>query len=335
MTAERDIAGFALPFATGITTAVYMCTSRIMATGHITAVLLAAVMAGVLCMMHPVHRSMNAATLRCIITATALCCGLLTGISGTMKAISDTAPCSPISHLATDFRQSLCALTDSIPFKCGETNAIIKALITGDRSSLSRQCISAFRDSGASHILALSGLHLGIIYGLLSRLLSFIGNSPTAKVIRSLLTVSSCGFYAIATGAGASITRALLFIIIAEAARLSGRYRNTAGTLMSALMIQLLIDPTSTESIGFQLSYAAMAGIAFIYPRLKGFWPESGKAWMRPMSWIWNSAAMSISCQLTTGPLAYIHFGTFPQYFLITNLIALPLTGLVIPISLL
>ena len=114
--------------------------------------------------------------------------------------------------------------------------------------------------------------------------------------------------------------------------RLCNRYRSTAQVLMTSLFLQLLISPESIRDIGFQLSYAAIAGIAFIFPPLKSMWPE-GKGSV--LKWIWTSAAMSISCQITTGPLAYFYFGSFPQHFLLTNLIAIPLTGLIIPLSLL
>jgi competence protein ComEC len=101
---------------------------------------------------------------------------------------------------------------------------------------------------------------------------------------------------------------------------------------MSALLIQLLISPESARDIGFQLSYSALAGIAFIFPWLKNLWPD-GKGGL--MKWMWVTASMSVSCQITTGPLAYFYFGTFPQHFLLTNLIAMPLTGLIIPSGLL
>ena len=235
---------------------------------------------------------------------------------------------------------------DRIRFTDPDTNAIIKALIIGDRSDIPRHVTDAFRESGASHILALSGLHLGIIYGILTRLLSFMGNSPAARLARSLATVLTCGLYTLATGAGASIVRAFIFILFAEAARLHGRFRSTGTVLMSALLVHLVIDPPAIREVGFQLSYAAMAGIAFIFPWLKGFWPEDTSeksSWMagilkhspRPLRWIWTTASMSIACQITTGPLAWFYFGTFPVHFLLTNLIAIPLTGLIIPVALL
>ena len=224
---------------------------------------------------------------------------------------------------------------DSISFHSRDTNAIIKALLIGDRSDIPAHITEAFRESGASHILALSGLHLGIIYAISTKLLSFIGNSLWARGIRSIATVLICGFYTLATGAGASITRAFLFILIGETARLTGRFRSTGTVLMTSLLIHLAIIPQDLREAGFQLSYAAMAGIAFILPWLSRFWPETAERKSHPLKWMWNTAAMSISCQITTGPIAYMYFGTFPVHFLLTNMIALPLTGIIIPASLL
>jgi competence protein ComEC len=102
---------------------------------------------------------------------------------------------------------------------------------------------------------------------------------------------------------------------------------------MSSLLIQLCITPQAISSVGFQLSYAAMAGIAFIYPWIRNFWPGKGRDgfFRNHVRWIWDSAALSISCQLATGPLVYLYFGSIPKHFIMTNLAALPLTGLLIP----
>ena len=121
---------------------------------------------------------------------------------------------------------------------------------------------------------------------------------------------------------------------------MTGRLHSLKQVLMASLLIQVIIDPVSVRSVSFQLSYAAMAGIAFIYPWLRDFWPSGkagkngGRVLVRSMRWVWNSTALSISCQLTTGPLAYLYFGTVPRHFLLTNLISLPLTGFIIPCAL-
>ena len=224
----------------------------------------------------------------------------------------------------------------AIPYPHGRSGALVQALLTGDRNGLDRETVTAFRSSGASHILALSGLHLGLIYLLIRKVFSCIGNSPAAKRIRSLLTVGATGFYALMTGAGASVVRAWLYICFSEAAVLSpGRRKEPARILLSALTVQLALKPAVIGSVGFQLSYLAMLGIAVLYPRLRDWYPAPRTRLERadPMRRIWNAAALTLSCQAFTAPLAWIRFHTFPKYFLLTNLLSLPLSSAVMMVS--
>lgn len=332
MTVERETAGFVLPFAAGTIAATLIATHIAITQVHCTIPILITV-AGFSCLIHPSHKTWNWRLIQAIICIVAISCGIWTGFSDKFISISSPGYNTTLTGQAEVLCCSLKCHIDNIPFRNNETAEIIKALITGERSGISRETITAFRSSGASHILALSGLHLGIIYGIITRILSVAGNNTFVRIIRSALIVSLCGIYTLATGAGASITRAFLFVTIGEIALLNGRKRDLGDILLASLFIQLVIWPESATDIGFQLSYAAMAGIAFIFPRLKKFLREDKVP--KPVRWVWNSAAMSISCQLTTGPLAYCYFGTFPEYFLLTNLIALPLAGLIIPAALL
>ena len=257
--------------------------------------------------------------------------GFFINSSSHLASLTDT---NWIRNYAIGLGERMQLWIDNIPFESERTNAIIKALLTGNRSDITNEITEAFRKSGASHILALSGLHLGIIYLIINKLTTIVGNSPQGKIIRSLLCIATCTTYTFATGANASIFRAMLFIIVRETAILMHRPTDLKTIVISCLTIHLILDPSDITSIGFQLSYAAIASIAWIYPWLSGLWgdTEDGKTIMKR---IWNSASLSISCQLTTGPLAYWYFGTFPQYFILTNLIALPLTGIIIPLALL
>ncbi len=223
---------------------------------------------------------------------------------------------------------------DSLPFDDGQNNALVKALLTGDRSGLSRETAASFRDSGAAHILALSGLHLGIIYGVTAKAVRILGNSPSAAKIKSVLIILTTGAYCIMVGSGPSISRAFLFILIRESAALAGRTGDLRTTLCSSFVLQICIDAEAVRSVSFQLSYLAIAGIAYIHPFLKNMYPPGGPR-RSPLRWIWDSASLSIACQTATGPLAWARFGTFPVYFIITNLISLPLTGILIPSAIL
>lgn len=314
-----------------------------------------------------------------------LTAGVFCAATSTLTSLGAVAGKPLFAGLAADFR----SMISSIPFPHEGTAPLVNALLTGDRSSLDSSVMNSFRDSGASHILALSGLHLGIIYGILLKVTSIFGKHPTVKAVRSLIIISLCGIYTLATGASPSLVRAFLFILVNETARLTHRSNNPLRVYCAALFIQTTINPQVISSTGFQLSYLAMAGIFLLYPALKKWYPQEAAgdmliengagltesdglegvmidkdagltesdvleggmidkgccrasrcwtSWMKTIvssapRKIWDAAALTISCQIFTGPLAWWKFGTFPKYFLLTNLLSLPLTSAVMLLS--
>ena len=253
---------------------------------------------------------------------------IASGIPEYGSGIVSTAAAQAVGHLR--------ATIDAIPYPSETTGPLVKALLTGDKSDLTKEITGIFRDSGASHILALSGLHLGVLYILLARLTAPLGNSPWIRRLRYSLIIVAALFYSIMTGATPSIIRAFLFITINETARLLGRKREPVRVLLAALTVQLALKPDVISSVGFQLSYMAMAGIFLLYPTLERIYPApSGSRLSRfnPFRKIWNTAMLSISCQIFTGPIAWHYFHTFPKYFILTNLVALPLTSAIMTLS--
>ncbi len=335
MTVEREFAGFVLPFTAGV----FLATGpALIRTAHFPALCTAslAVTAMLLmCLMHPYRRSIPAWIPWILLIMTGLSTGAFSGLTSSMASVSSLD--SSFMARVTGFGSGLGEAIDRVKFGSPTTNALLKALVTGERGDIPRSVAEAFRLSGASHILSLSGFHLGIIYGIIKCSLAGLGNSTGISRLRSVLIIFSCGFYTLATGAGPSIVRAFLFIMLGETVSMLRRHRSTSGLLFSALFIQSVFSPASIRSVSFQLSYAAMAGIAYIYPWLRNFWPgnpDDDRLFTKGVRWIWNSAAMSIACQITTGPLAYLYFKSFPVHFLLTNLIALPLTSILIPVGL-
>ena len=328
MEGARDGVKLALPFAAGILS--FSCFSLSIFHTHSAAGLSLVLLCS--CAIHTLYQ--NQSPYKVSILKIAIL-GYLAGIfvRANHSLYTLTSPdTSWLTYSAENIGQTLQNWIDNIAFKSHDTNALIKALLTGNRSEIPSHTTDAFRNSGASHILALSGLHLGIIYVIISKLLSVAGGNRKARLVNGILCILICTVYSLTTGAGASIIRALIFVIIREIARLLNRQPDLKDILASSLIIQLTLYPSDISNIGFQLSYAAIAGIAWIHPHLKKIWPEDSEPFLRR---IWDSASISISCQLTTGPLAWFYFGTFPQYFILTNLIALPLTGLIIPAALL
>ena len=338
MTAERDIAGFVLPFACGaalITASEHLLSSSF---PHLLNAALLLTVTSLCFLMHNNHKCLSTCILWALIITTGAGCGILcAGLEAWFPTYATGHP-GQIAETAADFAENIKLQIASVTFEDSRTNAVITALITGDRNGLEDEISGIFRKSGASHILALSGMHLGIIYGILKAALYALGNTRAAKTFRSILTVIICGFYTLSTGAGASIVRAFIFILLTETAGLTGRNADGKTILFSALLIQLVLAPDDIWNVGFQLSYAAVGGIVFIYPHLQKLWTDDrlNEGWTSKfLRWIWNCATLSVSCQITTGPIAYAYFGTFPLYFLITNLLAIPLVTLIIPAGLL
>ena len=269
MKAEREIAGIVLPFVIG--TAVFMYAGSMSALTSSALFSITLILIGFLLYIRD-HRISSVATWGILFLCMGIC-GALAASTDLQLSVSRQRETSWIVSAALDFCDRMQGTIDRIPFKSETTSQILKALLTGEKSGIPDEVRDAFRASGASHILALSGLHLGIIYGIVRFLTRWIGNTRKANAIRSIILISTCGFYTLATGAGASIVRAFIFILIGECARLSGRPAGLRTVMMAALMIHLTISPSSIKEVGFQLSYAAIAGIAYIFPWLQGFWP--------------------------------------------------------------
>lgn len=346
MVEARDIMGISVPFAAGVATGAVLCPFLSGGLPIITdSILLILICSTTLLVRFDKlsdRSGMRLASLsnhrgqRIVFAGIFLLTGIFSSLSHSIASGIPEYGSGIVSTAAAKAVGHLCAAIDAIPYPSVTTGPLVKALLTGDKSDLPKEITGIFRDSGASHVLALSGLHLGVLYLLLTRLTSPLGNSPKARKSRCSLIIVAALFYSIMTGATPSIIRAFLFITINETARLLGRKRDPVRVLLAALTVQLALKPDVISSVGFQLSYMAMAGIFLLYPTLERIYPApSGSRLSRfnPFRKIWNAAMLSISCQIFTGPIAWHYFHTFPKYFILTNLVALPLTSAIMTLS--
>ncbi len=210
-----------------------------------------------------------------------------------------------------------------------DAQAVLAAMVLGDKSALSKELRATYSATGASHILALSGLHLGIIYLLLTRL--------TLGRRRMWLTqvpvVLGIWAFALITGLSTSVVRAAMMISLYAVFSLGGRRQSPLGVLSFTAIIMLLFNSDSLYDIGFQLSFMAMLGILIFVPLFERMVSIRWLMEHRVVKWLMAMMTMSVAAQLTTAPLVAYHFGRFSTYFLLTNLLAIPIATLILYVA--
>lgn len=247
--------------------------------------------------------------------------------SNISTAVSRTSASVKIIMMARQFLSAKVSSTISGP----QEKAVLTALVTGDKSGLNSSTKMAYRNSGATHMLALSGLHVGIIYALLEGLLFFLGKSILSRHLKVIICAAFLILYAVMTGFSPSVQRATIMTVTLKLLQLSNRERGKWDAMLLSATIILLMDPAALMDIGFQLSYAAVFGIVAIYPEIKRaamIW--RGKWYGKYINPVWNIMAISTACQISTAPFTLYYFNELPFYFLLTNIIALPLVPMVI-----
>jgi competence protein ComEC len=216
--------------------------------------------------------------------------------------------------------------------KLGQTSiekderAIIQALILGQKKDISKELYVDFAAAGAVHILAVSGLHVGILFFLFSWLFKPFRVLRQGEFIHSLLIVICLWGFAFIAGLSPSVTRAVTMFTFFAFAKAINRETNTLNTLFLSYFVLLLINPLWLFQVGFQLSYLAVLSILLLHPKLSKLY--------RPRFFIdkvlWNIFSVSIAAQLGVIPLSLYYFHQFPGLFFITNIVVLPLLGIII-----
>ncbi|GAB4382400.1 MAG: ComEC/Rec2 family competence protein [Salibacteraceae bacterium] len=208
--------------------------------------------------------------------------------------------------------------------------AVVSALLVGYKHHLSARQVQAFASAGAMHVLAVSGLHVGIVFLIISMLLRPLKGDEKWKLwSRSTILLISLWLYAALTGLSPSVTRAATMFSFVIIAQLINRNTSIYNTIVVSAIFLLLINPYLIVEVGFQLSYLAVLGIVLLQPRIYELW--------HPENWIadklWAITAVSISAQVATFPLGLLYFHQFPNYFLLSNFVVIPAAMLIIPVG--
>lgn len=210
--------------------------------------------------------------------------------------------------------------------------AVVSALTVGDKSELSRELRATYSTAGASHVLALSGLHVGVLALLLSALLYPLRwLREGRRIILFVVAVFLWGF-AFLSGLSASVVRAVtmfsLYVLFTSVS--GGRHSGVCSWSLSAFLM-LVYNPFYLFDISFQLSFVAVFALLFFYPLVSNLWHPCH----RVARFIWQVTALSVSAQIGTLPFVAHYFGTFPTYFIISNLVVTPLASVILFFALL
>lgn len=226
---------------------------------------------------------------------------------------------------ANRFRKNIINHLERYEFKPNEL-AVIKALLLGYRQDINKNLYQDYVNAGAIHILAISGLHVGIILMILDFLLGFLKRFRYGLLIKTALILFLLWSFAAIAGFSASVLRAVtMFSAVAIGMNLKRPY-NIYNTLAISAFVLLLFNPLLLYQIGFQLSYLAVIGIVSIQPMLYRL--IKSKSWL--LDKIWQLTTVSIAAQIAIFPLTIFYFHQFPGLFLVSNVIIIPFLGLIL-----
>ena len=243
------------------------------------------------------------------------------------KLIQQKPTTTSIFAYANKLRDYINQKLEKYPFSKNDL-ALINALLLGQRQEISKETYESYANAGVIHILAISGLHIGIILLILNRIFNPIIYLKHGRIIKTVLLVVILWSFAIISGLSPSVTRAVtMFTVIAIAINYK-RPTNIYNTLAISAFFILLAKPMFLFEVGFQLSYLAVFGIVSMQPKLYRIWRFPKKYWITNK--LWEVLTVTLTAQLAIFPLTLFYFHRFPGLFFVTNLVIVPFLGIIL-----
>ncbi|WP_347374237.1 ComEC/Rec2 family competence protein [Aequorivita sp. Q41] len=221
--------------------------------------------------------------------------------------------------LAQNFRATIVEKLRQTKLKT-EERAIVQALILGEKKDIDKTLYTAYAAAGAVHILAVSGLHVGILYLILAFILKPLARIKYGLIVSSISIITLLWGFAMLSGLSPSVTRAVTMFSFFAAAKLFNRETNAINTLFLSFLTLLIINPLWLFQIGFQLSYLAVFFIVWLQPIFYKI--GYSKHWL--IRKVWSIVTVTLCAQIGVLPLSLYYFHQFPGLFLITNIVVLP-----------
>jgi competence protein ComEC len=232
-------------------------------------------------------------------------------------------------HYINLIKSKLLKSYDVKSFKTDNYN-LLMALLFGEKTELSKEISSNYTQAGIIHILAISGLHIALIYGIILWLTKPLLRFKKGKLYIFLLTLSVLWFYAILAGFSASIVRAAVMFSVVALAKIVNRQSNIYNSLAVSALLLLVYNPNYLFDVGFQLSFAAVLSIVIFQPLVRKYSYAKNIIILKTKELL----LISLVAQIGVLPLILYYFGQFPLLFLLANLIAIPLSSLILILGL-
>ena len=212
-----------------------------------------------------------------------------------------------------------------------DENAVASAILLGADDKLDADLNRKYASAGVSHILCVSGMHVGIVFMIVNYLLFFLSKNRQQKTIKTIILLLTVWFYAAMTGMAPSVMRASTMFTFVALGNLFRRQTNTYNSLLSSLFFLSCINPLILFDVSMQLSYSAVFGIVWLQRPIKNMYFPKTKLG----NYVWEIVAVSLVAQLLTAPFAMYYFHQFPTYFLLANIIIITFTPFVVGASML
>jgi len=204
--------------------------------------------------------------------------------------------------------------------------SIINALLLGQRQYISKELVDDYTKAGAIHILAISGLHIGILLLILTKLLYPLEKLKNGVFIKTVIIIITLWLFALFSGLSASVIRATTMFTFIAIGSVFQKNRVTEHSLITSMFLILLIKPMFLFDLGFQLSYLAVFSIVWIQPILYKIWSPKYKL----IDKTWQLITVSLAAQIGILPISLYYFHQFPGLFLLSNLVIIPLLGIIL-----
>jgi len=235
---------------------------------------------------------------------------------------------SPVCAYAINVRDNFLS-TLSQQGITGTEYAVTCAILLGYGAELTPEIRKSYQNSGTVHILSVSGLHVGLFAMVVMHLLFFLRGERWKLILKAIIVLTCIWSYALITGFAPSALRSAIMFSFVTLAKCMDRQTSVYNSLATSAIVQLSYDPMMLYALGFQFSYLAVVGIVMTQRMFAKLWTPKNTV----SKYVWECITVSIAAQLTTTPLSIYYFYQFPNYFILANIIASPLSVLIIPLG--